>query len=211
MDPYHLTFESWNRLASLYQEQFMQVDLYDDTYDRFCQLLPPTHPKVLEIGCGPGNITRYLLDKRPDMYLEALDVAPNMVELAQQNNPSAHFRVMDCRDLGALTGRYNGIMCGFCLPYLSEGDCLKLFGDCADRLLPGGVLYVSAIEGPYSMSGIERGSSVTEAMYVYYYEEPFLRQALEKNSFEVKEVIRKVYVRAGRPDSNNIILIAVRP
>jgi len=40
--------------------------------------------KVLELACGPGNITKCLLSKRPDLEILATDIAPNILELAKK-------------------------------------------------------------------------------------------------------------------------------
>jgi 16S rRNA A1518/A1519 N6-dimethyltransferase RsmA/KsgA/DIM1 with predicted DNA glycosylase/AP lyase activity len=61
MDSYQETFETWDKVALLYQEKFMNLDIYNGTYDFFCNLFSMTKPRVLEIGCGPGNITKYIL------------------------------------------------------------------------------------------------------------------------------------------------------
>jgi trans-aconitate methyltransferase len=55
------------------------------------------NPKILEIGCGPGNLTKYLLSKRPDFDILGIDIAPNMIEFAGKSNPTASFAVMDSR------------------------------------------------------------------------------------------------------------------
>ncbi|MFN8864488.1 MAG: class I SAM-dependent methyltransferase [Flavobacteriales bacterium] len=89
MNKYEETFETWNNIASLYQDKFMGLDLYNETYDFICNTIDKPHAKVLEIGCGPGNITKYLLSKRPDFDIFGIDIAPNMVELARQNNPKS--------------------------------------------------------------------------------------------------------------------------
>ena len=33
MDRYTETFETWNKIATQYQDKFMQLDLYNYTYD----------------------------------------------------------------------------------------------------------------------------------------------------------------------------------
>lgn len=206
MDPYQLTFQTWNKVAALYQEKFMDLDLYDDTYDRFLALVEKENARVLEIGCGPGNITRYLLSKRPDLHIEAIDVAPNMIELARQNVPGASFRVMDCRELDKLTGRYDAVVCGFALPYLSTDDSAKLFRDSAQLLTPRGVGYFSAIEGDYSRSGYLTASTGDQT-YVYLHEEKTLTGQLESAGFEVVDVLRKDYPKEAPRETNLIFIV----
>ncbi|CAN5571191.1 class I SAM-dependent methyltransferase [soil metagenome] len=204
MDKYKITFETWNKIASLYQDKFMHLDLYDDTYDKFCSLLEKSNSILFEIGCGPGNITKYLLSKRLDFKIDAIDVAPNMIELAKENNPSATFEIMDCREIDKINKTFDGIVCGFCLPYLSKEDCCKLIKDCSTLLNVDGVIYLSAIEGDYSKSGFELGSSGDKS-YVYYHQEEYLQYEFNKNNFDIVEVYRKKYSKSSAP---HLIMIA---
>ena len=206
-DKYQITFETWNKIASIYQEKFMDLDLYDDTYDRFCEGLKTINPAILEIGCGPGNITRYLLSKRPDLNIEAIDIAPNMIELAKKNVPNAIFKVMDCRDIHQLTTKYHGIICGFCLPYLSKDDVEKLVKDCSSLLKKDGILYLSTIEGNYEQSGFEAGSTGDKA-FVYYHQKEFLEQLLLKHDLELTDVFEKAFQRSEVLTQTHLVLIA---
>jgi ubiquinone/menaquinone biosynthesis C-methylase UbiE len=205
MDPYQITFQTWNKVAALYEHKFMNLDLYNDTYERFCGLVEKRGAEVLEIGCGPGNITRYLAHQRPDFRIEAIDVAPSMIERARENVPTASFSVMDVRELHQLTHTYDAILCGFCLPYLSRKDCEKLFTDCA-RLLPtGGIAYFSAIEGDYQQSGFEAASTGDET-YVYYHPTQGLLEQLRTAGFELVAQWHKAYPK-GDVVSTHVILI----
>lgn len=210
MDRYQNTFDTWNKLASMYQDKFMDMDLYNDTYDVFCDLVQKRGASVFEIGCGPGNITRYLLARRPDFRIEATDVAPGMVELAQKNNPTAHCSIMDCREIDQLTTFFDAIMCGFCLPYLSREDCTKLIKDCSALLHSDGVLYLSAIEDDYQKSAYETSSNGEHTMFVYYHQADYLLQALEENNFDTPQVIRKHYPKGEGASATHIIFIAVK-
>ncbi len=204
---YKTTFATWNKIASLYQEKFMDLDLYNDTYDLFCQLLEKSHPIVLEIGCGPGNITKYLIEKRPDMAIHGIDVAPNMIELARANNPKASFETMDCREIDKLTEKFDAIICGFCMPYLSKEDCAKLIKDCSSLLNSAGIAYFSVIEGDYSKSKYEIGSSGDKA-YVYYHQEDELRKHLNEHSFKVVKLMRKHYPKRKEINETHLIALA---
>jgi SAM-dependent methyltransferase len=204
---YYTTFASWNDIAGLYQQYFMDVTLYNDTYDIFCSKIKTANASILEIGCGPGNITRYLVEKRNDFLVDATDISPNMIALAKQNNPSAHCMIMDARNIDSINKKYDGIMCGFCLPYLSKMDCEKLFNDCKQLLNTGGIFYCSAIEGNYNQSGYETGSS-GHKIYVYYYEENNLKQTLTQSGFTNIQTIKKQYTKRDGQVQTHLILIS---
>jgi trans-aconitate methyltransferase len=187
MDNYQKTFETWDNVAKLYQDKFMDLDLYNDTYDKFCALIRKPNATIFEIGCGPGNITKYLLAKRPDFQIYAIDVAPRMIQLAKANNPTAQFSIMDCREISSLTLEFDAIISGFCMPYLSKEDNAEFLKNCS-RLLPqGGIFYFSTIKGNYDNSGFV-AASTGDKSYVYYYDEEYLQGKLEENNFELLEV-----------------------
>jgi 2-polyprenyl-3-methyl-5-hydroxy-6-metoxy-1,4-benzoquinol methylase len=208
MDQYQETFHTWDQLASAYHERFMEMDLYNDTYDNFCKLITKRDPKILEIGCGPGNITKHLLSKRPDFKLLGLDIAPSMIKFAQLNNPGAGFEMMDAREIDKLEERFDGIICGFCLPYLSKEDALKLIKDCFALLNKEGILYLSAIEGDYDKSGIESSSDGKHSMFVYYHEADYLENYLKRNGFELIGFVRKEFSKQNGTLEVHMILIA---
>lgn len=207
-DSHEDNFQTWNKLASAYQERFMDDDLYNDTYDRFCELIQKTNASVFEIGCGPGNLTKYLLAQRPDFKIQAIDVAPNMIALAKQNNPAADCKVMDCREIDKLDAKYDAIICGFCLPYLTKDDCAKLISDASFLLNEGGIFYLSAIEDDYGKSGFETSSDGQNKLFVYYHEENFLREQLQASGFGQIETMRKSFSKKDSSAQTHLILIA---
>ncbi|MGB5028456.1 MAG: class I SAM-dependent methyltransferase, partial [Chitinophagaceae bacterium] len=183
MDRYKETFETWNKLASLYQDKFMDLDLYNETYDFVCNSITRVNAKVLEIGCGPGNITKYLLSKRADFDIFGIDISPNMIELAEKNNPTAKFAVMDSRQIDDLKTNYDGIVCGFCLPYLSQTDSQKLIADCYNLLNENGLTYLSFVEGNPIRSDFQVSSS-GDRSYFYFYNSDDLKAKLIESKFD---------------------------
>lgn len=188
-----ISVATYNKSAEGYQSRFMGMELYHDVYDMFCGLVDAKHPKVFEIACGPGNVSAFLMEKRKDFSLFGIDLAPNMVALAQKNVPGADFEVMDCRDIAQLEGDYDAIMCGFVLPYLSKEECAKLLEDSAALLKEDGIIYFSTMEDDYEKSGFETTSfSGDDEVYIYYHQEAFLSEKLEKNGFQIIEFQRKL-------------------
>jgi trans-aconitate methyltransferase len=200
----------FNKYANSYRDRFSSLNLYNDTYDFFLGLLPKSNAKILEIGCGPGNITNYLLSQQPSLDILGIDLAEEMLAVAAEYNPHARFRKMDCCNVAALTEKFDAVICGFCLPYLSKEDCSKLIADSADLLNEKGIIYLSAIEGNYENSAYETSSNREDKLFIYYYNEKFLAEKLRSNNFEIRHTILKSYQKADGTQNTHLIIIAIK-
>lgn len=130
MDVYEENLSTWNQLAEAYEDKFMRLDLYHDTYIAFRELLID-NAHVLELGSGPGNISRFLLDSRPDLNLLATDVAPNMVK-AIKKTALKQLPWLDVRDLDKLEKTFDAVVCGFILPYILHEDLASFLAPSAE-------------------------------------------------------------------------------
>jgi 2-polyprenyl-3-methyl-5-hydroxy-6-metoxy-1,4-benzoquinol methylase len=187
-----ITLATYNKAAQKYWDKVATMDQYNTSYDIFCQLLPQK-AKVLEMGCGPGNVTQYIMHKRPDLHYTASDLAPNMLALAKKHNPLAHFLQMDCREIATLDQSYDAIIGAFVLPYLDKAECASLIMDCAKILTPKGTLYLSTMEGDEAQSGFEHTSfSGEDLVYIHYHQEGYLKQCLIENDFGILQLYKQV-------------------
>lgn len=200
-----ITLQSWNQLADIYQEKFAGLRLYDEGYDAFCRLVTRQRAKLLELGCGPGNLTQALLNRRPDFQIMGLDGAPQMVQLAQNLVQGARFELADVRDLSAHSGPFDGIISGFCIPYLSPAELVPHLGDCAQRLQPNGILYLSFVEGDPLKSGWVRGST-GHSMEFFYHQKSFLRDLLVANGLVLELEMDFSYPRGEDVEINSLFL-----
>ena len=206
-DRYNETFKTWNKIASQYEDKFMDLNLYNETYDFICTYLTKPNSKILEIGCGPGNITKYILSKRPDFDIFGIDIAPNMIELAKKNNPTASFAIMDSRKISDLKNKYDGIICGFCIPYLSPEDCEKFIFDAKNLLNDYGIIYISFVEGDPNKSDFQVSGS-GDRSYFYYHTLDKLKTELLANSFEDLKTFKVGYGKSETEIEFHTILIA---
>ncbi len=184
MDKSNAAADMFNKMARLYEARYMNVDSYAESLNLFCNRLTRENASILELACGPGNLTKYLLSRNPKLKILATDLAPNMIELARINCPAASFQIMDCRKLSVLTGTYDAIIVGFCLPYLAKEDFLELIRSVKNLLSPGGIFYLSTMEGDYNNSKIQKSSSGDE-VFVYYYDRQFIEGALQSEGFKI--------------------------
>lgn len=206
MKHYEETFATWNQIAQTYEEKFMDLDIYNASYEYFLRRLPQGS-SVLDIGCGPGNISRFLLLKRPDLSLLGIDVAPNMVQLARKNNPSGRFEIMDCRDARHIPEKFDGIICGFCIPYLSDDDTSGLIRQAAELLVAGGILYLSFVNGDPAGSGFQSGSS-GHRTYFHYHRMQDIMDHLEKAGFMLAAHFEISYTHSQNKKELHTVLIA---
>ncbi|MBK9590886.1 MAG: class I SAM-dependent methyltransferase [Crocinitomicaceae bacterium] len=211
MDKTKIAIEVFDKGAELYQEKFMDLKNYHASFDLFCESVKKENAEILELGCGPGNITKYLLSKRSDFKILGTDLAPRMLELARINNPSATFELMDCRDILKPAKKFDGLVFGFCFPYISKEDALQIISDAKKVLNEKGIIYISTMEDDYSKSDFKLPSSgVGPAAYIYYHQADYLTAALIENDFEILDLSRVDYPQPAGPPTIDLILIARR-
>ena len=202
------TAKVFSKYAKVYEDKFMEVTLFHDIYNRFLELLPKDDSAILDIGCGPGNITKYLLDNRPELNVLGIDIADEMLQLAKENNPSANFKLMDCNSIHNIKTSFDGIMSGFCLPYLSKEEVSIFIKSSYQLLNANGILYISTMEDSYENSKyIGPSSGENEAIYTYYYPEDYLKNVLLENGFKISEIVHKKQLN-NNIEATDVVLIA---
>jgi cyclopropane fatty-acyl-phospholipid synthase-like methyltransferase len=167
MDPTLKTVRLFGEHAEAYALKYADVGRYKPSLDHFLALMP-MGAHVLELACGPGNVTRYLIDQRPDLRLLATDLAPEMVDVARRSVPEVEHKLMDMREVGTLGPAFHGVVCAFGLPYLDQQAAARFIRDAASVLLPGGALYLSTMEDEPAKSGWEGPSKDRQVLMNYH-------------------------------------------
>ena len=82
----------WSRTKELIRKKFSK---YARTYDKYAAIqkklaqklagLMPEKPlqEILDVGCGTGNFTKLLRDKYRGSHITAVDISPQMIEVAR--------------------------------------------------------------------------------------------------------------------------------
>lgn len=163
------TLQTWDRLADLYWDKFSAIRLYDASYDAFLEALPDSeHPAILDLCCGPGNISDYLVRQNPALCITLADAAPNMVKKAVQMVPGATGMVLRTDEIDQLEGPFDGIVFGFGIPFLSASEVVQCLTDCYTLLRPDGILYLSFVPGDHADSGLKTGPAGDRTLFYYY-------------------------------------------
>ena len=184
MDTSQVTVNTFDRLAETYARKYLALNSYDDYYRQFCSLIAKQGGSVLDVACGPGNVSAFLVRERPDLQVLGIDLAPNMVRLAQTHVPSASFLVHDCRRLSDLGRVFDGIAYAFGLNYLNQEDAEQFFESLTKVLAPNGVLYLSAMSGPREQSGLQTSGN-GDQIYVHYRPKAEIEQLVKSTGLEL--------------------------
>ena len=99
---------------------------------------------VLDIGCGAGVKSKYLLGK--GLKVVGIDFSEKMIEIAKREVPDARFYVMDIKDLSGLQETFDGILAQAVLLHIPKKEVTSVISGLKAKLNDGGYLYVAVKE-----------------------------------------------------------------
>jgi SAM-dependent methyltransferase len=205
MDAITTTVASFDATAGTYERRFMDCSAYAQDLRAFLDLLPAA-AKVLDPGCGPGNVARCLLDARPDLKILGVDLAPAMLERFRSNVPEAEASLCDLRHVGCLAGPFDGVVASFCLPFLGQADAAAFLNALGRLCAPRGVLYLATMQG--RGGGFEKTSFGGERdFYFNYFEQAFLDATLAAAGFQILSYREQIYRQEHAPDLTDMIYL----
>jgi len=162
---------------------------------------------VCEVGCGPGQVARYLHDRGVDVA--GLDLAPAMVEEARRRNPAMTFVEGDLRALPLAAGALAGVVAFYSLIHLERGELVAALRELARVLRSGGQLFVSFHVGD-EVRRVEELWGERAALDFVFFGVEEMRAAMGEAGFEVTATTerdpypeveaqtRRAYIRATR-------------
>jgi SAM-dependent methyltransferase len=200
---------TFSRLADLYAEKYFHLDMYDRYLEQFVRRIEPQGASVIDVACGPGNVSAYMAKARPDLKLIGVDLAEGMIKQARLRVPSAEFLVKDCRHIGELEHVFDASAFAFGLSYLTDDDANRFFGSLNSIMADSAMLYLSTITGEPGSSGFET-SSRGDRVYIRYRSVGDVVSMVERAGYRIDfwEVISSP-ANASEP-TQDLILIAQR-
>lgn len=139
---------SYDRVAQHYAEEYFN-ELDRKPFDRevldvFAESLRD-QGEICEIGCGPGQIARYLKDR--GLAIRGIDLSDEMVACATRLNPDISFAQGDMLALDLPDDGFAGIVSFYAVIHLKREDVVRALKEMARVLRPGGKLLVSFHSG----------------------------------------------------------------
>ena len=138
------TQTSYDQVAAEYAEKFkdeMDYKPFDrDCLDRLAREVGNLGP-ICDLGCGPGQIARYLHRQGVDTL--GVDLSPRMIAEAQRLNPDIHFHQGNMLALPDADHSWGGIAAFYCIIHIPREKIVNALREMKRVLKPGGVLLVT--------------------------------------------------------------------
>jgi ubiquinone/menaquinone biosynthesis C-methylase UbiE len=144
---------------------------------------------ILEIGCGPGEISNYLWDK--GLKITGIDLSEKMIAEAHKYNPSIPFEVGDVFNLKHLDNSISGIVAPYLIVNFTIKETFEAFLEIYRVLKQNSYFLLSFHIGNNNkktfMDLITKGTNLTFT----FFRVNTIKRLLKKTGFEITEVIIK--------------------
>jgi SAM-dependent methyltransferase len=116
--------KAYDAVAATYAERFAD-ELSHKPLDRallgaFVEQLPGGDGLIADVGCGPGQVARYL--RSLDSRVMGVDLSPAMVAIARRSDPTVEFLVGSILALPAGDSEWAGIVALYSIIHLDPSD-----------------------------------------------------------------------------------------
>ncbi|MFL6208307.1 MAG: class I SAM-dependent methyltransferase [Pyrinomonadaceae bacterium] len=162
---------------------------------------------VCEIGCGPGQVARYLRARGVEMH--GVDLSEEMVNHARRLNPDITFAQGDMLALDAGDATFAGLISFYAIIHLKRGEVTRALGELWRVLRPGAPVLISFHGGAGEVRRAEwYGEPVSVCVTLFTSEEMsgYLKAAgfvcehiFERAPYPFEYPTPRLYARARKP------------
>ncbi len=203
---------SYDRVVKRYADEFfdeLQRKPFDrELLDQFAERVRG-QGKVCEIGCGPGQIARYLKDR--EVSICGIDLSEEMVKRANSLNPDISFQRGDMRALEIPDAYLAGIVCFYAIIHLRREDVPRALTEMHRVLKPGASFLLSFHRGEGELHR-DQWYDLPVSIDICLFEREEMAVYLEAAGFEVEGIVdrepyefeyptRRVYTFGRKPTS----------
>jgi SAM-dependent methyltransferase len=183
------TQASYDTVAPEYAEKFkdeMDDKPFDrDCLDRLAREVGDLGP-ICDLGCGPGQIARYL--QRQGVDTLGVDLSPQMIAEAKRLNPEIPFSQGNMLALPDSDNSWGGIAAFYCIIHIPREQIVDALREMKRVLKPGGVLLVTFHIGN-QIEHIEEWWVKPVNLDFAYYKPDEMENWLKDAGFELEETL----------------------
>lgn len=145
--------------------------------------------RFIDLGCGTGTVAEYVLNAFPNAHVTCLDLAENMIAMAQAKLARYENIRYLVGDFSAFDGKYDVVLSSLALHHLPVYDDKgRLYRRIYDCLNPGGVFYNADV--------VLGSNDFLQALYMHQWR-TFMRRDISEDETEGKWIPK--YYSEDRP------------
>ena len=174
--------------------------------------LAPVGPRLLELGCGAGNMAAWLVER--GFHVTGIDISPTAIAGATEQ-AIAGARFVEGNIVAAIPGTYDVILDGNCLHCIVGADRARLLANVHGALAAGGSFIIATMCGEVTIPALQacfdpvtRCQIVDGVAYRYIGTADAILEELGAAGFEI--VASALHERASDDDQDHLWAIATR-
>ncbi len=203
--------KNYDQLAAEYArrlfDELRHKPLDRELLDRFAARIRG-RGEVCDMGCGPGQVARYLRDSGLSVF--GLDLSPGMLQQARKLNPDIRFQEGNMLSLDIPNGTLAGIAAFYAIVNLPRESLPVVFREMERVLQPGGLLLLAFHAGD-EVVHVDELWEQQISMDFLFFQPPEIKLCLEAEGFVVEEIVerepypeveyqsRRAYIFARKP------------
>jgi len=174
---------------------------------RFSQEIGDRRP-VWDLGCGPGQTTRYL--KNLGIEISGLDLSERILEQARTIHPEIHFRKGNIVELDFENGSIAGVVAFYAMVHFAEEQVRIAFREVFRVLQPGGIFLFTYHVGEETIHLGEFLGKKVDTDFMSFTSD-FIFRCLKDSGFEKMEIIEREPYLGVEYESRRAYVFAKKP
>jgi ubiquinone/menaquinone biosynthesis C-methylase UbiE len=199
----------YNKTAALYADHYFG-ELSKKPQDReILTAFAGNHKdngRVLDLGCGPGQTTRFLHDHGVHHIL-GTDIAPGMIEKARALNPNIEFETADMLCLGYADESFAAALAFYAIVHFSKAELEKSFAEVFRVLKKGGEFLFSFHIGTETIHRNELFDIPVNLDFHFFETKSILAMAQQAGFHSVQVIEREPYPEVEFPSRRAYITV----
>jgi len=187
------TIAAYDKSAHNYAEKFDNYTTYQNRMREFQRKHIPTGAHILDLGCGPGNNIRTILEQDHTCIFDGIDLSVEFINIAKKRFPQFNFHLQNICNLN-LRSIYDVVIASFCIVHLTDDETTYFIQSLSKIIRDRGSLYLSYMNG--EKSGFETTSFSKDEIFFNYYQDEFILSQLDQAGFSILEVFKEEYAES---------------
>lgn len=192
--------KTYDRIAEDWHKDHNSDTWWVEETNKFLALLP-SRGSVLDVGCGSGVKSKYMLEK--GFRVVGIDVSEGLLKIAQRESPSGEFLLLSMTELDSLTEEFDGVFAQASLLHIPKAEASGVVRQMAGRARPGGYVYIAVKR---AWEGAPEEEVKKENDYGYEYERFFSYYTPEELSGYMKAAGLEVVSESSSQSGNTVWL-----